>query len=249
MVEIQNISFSYGKKFALKNISFNIEKGECVGILGNNGSGKSTLITCINKIKTPQTGSVFINKIDILKLNRLETARNISYVAQKNESLQITVFDSILLGRKPYFNWSVSQKDIALCDKIIEKMGLSSFKLSYIDELSGGELQKVMLARALVQEPKLMLLDEPTSNLDPKNQYEMLSLVKDQTLKRGICSIIAIHDISLALRFCQKFLFLKNGEIYKYGDESIVTPETIKHVYEISSSVETVNGKKIVVID
>ena len=248
MIEIKNISFSYGSNEAVKNVSFTVKQGECVGILGNNGSGKSTLITCLNKIRTPKAGSVYIDKHDMLKMNRLETARRISYVAQKNEISQMTVFDSVLLGRKPYIKWAVSQEDIDICEEMIEKTGLSVFKLRYIDELSGGELQKVMLARALVQQPKLMLLDEPTSNLDPKNQYEMLALVRNLTIGRGISSIIVLHDLSLALRYCDRFLFLKDGAVYKYGDESIVTAETIKSVYGIAAAVEVVNGQKIVVI-
>jgi len=249
MIEIANVSFSYGKSEAVKDVSFNVEFGECVGVLGKNGSGKSTLITCLNKIRTPKAGSVYINNQDLLKMNRLETARHISYVAQKNEISQITVFDSVLLGRKPYIKWAVSQKDIDICDETIDKLGLSEFKLRYVDELSGGELQKVMLARALVQQPKLMLLDEPTSNLDPKNQYEMLAIVQSITATQNISAVIVLHDISLALRYCNKFLFIKNGEVYKYGDDSIVTAETINAVYDVDCTIEVINGRKIVIIN
>jgi len=249
MIEIRNISFSYGRLEAVKDVSFDVQAGECVGILGNNGSGKSTLITCINKIRTPLTGSVFIDKHDVHAMSRLETARRVSYVAQKNEMNQVTVFDSVLLGRKPYIKWAVSQEDIDICDEIIEKVGISAFKMRYIDELSGGELQKVMLARALVQQPKLMLLDEPTSNLDPKNQYEMMALVRDLTIERGISSIIVLHDLSLALRYCDRFLFIKDGEVYGYGDETIVTPEAIYDVYGVEASIEVISGRKIVVIN
>jgi len=249
MIEIKNISFSYGSNEAVKDISFAVEAGECVGILGNNGSGKSTLITCLNKILTPKTGSVLIDKSDILKKSRLEIARHVSYVAQKNEMSQITVFSSVLLGRKPYIKWAVSQEDIDICDETIEKIGLSAFRLRYLNELSGGELQKVMLARALVQQPTLMLLDEPTSNLDPKNQYEMMALVRSLTIERGISSVIVLHDLSLALRYCDRFLFLKDGAVFTYGDESTVTTETIEAVYGVSSAIEDVNGRKIVVIN
>jgi iron complex transport system ATP-binding protein len=248
MIEIKDISFSYGKNDVLKNVSFNVQAGECVGVLGNNGAGKSTLVTCLNKIRTPKTGSVFIDRHDVLQMNRLETARHISYVAQKNEMSQITVFDSVLLGRKPYIKWSVSQEDIDLCDSVIEQIGLSRFKLRYVNELSGGELQKVMLARALVQQPKLLLLDEPTSNLDPRNQYEMMALVQNLVKEHNISAIIVLHDLSLALRYCDRFLFLKDGTVYKYGDEAVVTSETIEAVYGITSAVEVINGRKIVVI-
>ena len=178
MIEVENISFAYAGNEVLKNISFTVQPGECVGVLGNNGAGKSTLITCLNRIHTPKTGRVRIDNQDVLKMKQREIARRISYVAQKNELSRTTVFDSVLLGRKPYIGWTVSQKDLDLCDEMIERVGMSEFKLRYVNELSGGELQKVMLARALVQQPKLLLLDEPTSSLDPKNQHGMLTLVQ-----------------------------------------------------------------------
>ena len=248
MIHVKNISFSYAENEVLKDISFDVKQGECVGILGNNGSGKSTLITCLNKINTPKTGSVFIDNKDILKMGRLETARCVSYVAQKNEISQITVFDSVLLGRKPYIKWAVSPEDLDICDAMIDQVGLSKYKLRYINELSGGELQKVMLARALVQQPKLLLLDEPTSNLDPKNQYEMLALVQKMVREKNISALIVIHDLSLALRYCDKFLFIKDGVVYRHGDESVITEETISTVYGIGAMVTEINGRKIVVI-
>lgn len=248
MIEIKNISFSYEENQVLKDISFDVQPGECVGILGNNGAGKSTLITCLNKIRTPKSGEVHIDSHDVLKMGRLETARCISYVAQKNELSQMTVFDSVLLGRKPYIRWAVSQDDLDLCDSMLEKVGLTNFKLRYINELSGGELQKVMLARALVQQPRLLLLDEPTSNLDPKNQHEMMALVRQLVQEQKISALVVIHDLTLALRYCDKFLFISNGVVYRYGDASIITEETIYDVYGIASTVIEVNGRKVVVV-
>lgn len=248
MIEIKNISYSYTEEAVLKDISFNVLPGECVAILGNNGSGKSTLITCLNRIRTPKHGELYIDKQDVLKMGRLEIARCISYVAQNSESSQMTVFDSVLLGRKPYIKWSVSPEDIELCDYMIDQVGMSKSKLKYINQLSGGELQKVMLARAFVQEPKLLLLDEPTSNLDPKNQYEMLKLVHDMVRDRNICALIVIHDLNLALRYCDKFLFIKDGYVYRYGDQSIITEDIISAVYGIESTITKVNSRKIVVI-
>ena len=248
MIEIKDISFSYGSNKVLSDISFDIGHGECIGVLGNNGAGKSTLVTCINKILAPETGEVYIDGQDILKMRRREIACLVSYVAQKNEINHMTVFDTVLLGRKPYINWAVSQEDIDICDEMIEQLGMSDFKLRYINELSGGELQKIMLARALVQQPKLLLLDEPTSNLDPKNQHEMMSLVKELSQKHGIGVLIVIHDLNLALRYCDRFLFIRDGSVYRYGDESVITPETISEVYGIGSEIAEINGRKIVVI-
>jgi len=251
MIEVKNISYSYGhnQHLTIKDISFDVNPGECVGILGTNGSGKSTLITCLNRIRIPKTGSVYINKQDIFKMSRTETAKRVSYVAQESEASQVTVFDSVLLGRKPYIKWAISQEDIDICNHTIEQIGMADYKLRYINRLSGGERQKAMLARALVQQPKLMLLDEPTSNLDPKNQYEMMALVKKLAAERSIGVIVVLHDVSLALRYCDKFLFMQRGSIYKYGDESIITEKTINDVYDIDSTITEVNGRKIVVIN
>lgn len=248
MIAVRNISFSYGRGDILKDISFDFQPGECVGILGNNGAGKSTLITCLNKIMTPRTGSLHIDSRNVMEMGRLETAKNISYVAQKNELSHTTVFDCVLLGRKPYIKWAVSQADIDICNETMEQVGVAEFKLCYINELSGGELQKVMLARALVQQPKLLLLDEPTSNLDPKNQYEMLALVRKLAGQRQIGVLIAIHDLNLALRYCDKFLLIKDGCVYRYGDESIITAEMISEVYGITSVVTMVGERRVVVI-
>lgn len=237
MVEISNISFSYGKNKILDNVSFTAQAGECIGILGNNGAGKSTLITCINRINTPSSGEIFVNGEAVHSMSRIELAKNVSYVAQKNEMNHTTVFDCVLLGRKPYIKWTVSDEDIELCNQMIEKVGLSEFQLRPIDELSGGELQKVMLARALVQQPKLLLLDEPTSNLDPRNQYEMMALVRSIAREQGITVFIVIHDLNLALRYCDRFVFMKDRGVYACGGVETMTPETIKAVYGMDADV------------
>jgi len=252
MIDVKNISYSYGGKDGdevLKDISFDVRPGEIVGILGTNGAGKSTLITCLCRIRTPKTGSVYVGSQDIFKMKRIDMARMISYVAQKNEISQMTVFDSVLLGRKPHMKLSVSGEDIDICERVINQIGIAEFKLRDIDKLSGGEQQKAMLARALVQQPKLLLLDEPTSNLDPKNQYEMLALVRKMALESNASVLMVLHDINLALRYCDRFLFLKSGEVYRYGDESIVTCQTIMDVYSVDSTIVEIKGRKTVVID
>lgn len=249
MIQIKDISFSYPDGDILKGVGFTAERGEVVGLLGNNGAGKSTLVTCLNRIRKPKSGTVFIDGKNALQMNRNELARTVSYVAQKNELTHSTVFDCVLLGRKPYITWSVSQEDLDICTRIMERVGLLDFQMRYVDELSGGELQKVMLARALVAQPKLLLLDEPTSNLDPKNQYEMMALVKELASEQGFTVITVIHDLNLALRFCDKFYFLKAGEGFSYGGIETVTADTLRSVYGIEADVLDVNGRKIVVIN
>lgn len=248
MIEVKNLSFAYGKRDILRDVSFKAESGEIVGILGNNGAGKSTLVTCLNRILKPKSGKIILNGKDAETLSKRELAQYISYVAQKNEQTQTTVFDSVLLGRKPYIKWSIGQEDIAVCDEIIERVGLSEMKLRALDELSGGELQKVMLARALVQQPKVMLLDEPTSNLDPKNQYEMMKLVRQVADEKNITVLVVIHDLSLAMRFCDKFLFMKEGKVFNYGDKSVLTDENIFPVYGMHAYIEKLHGVDVVIM-
>lgn len=248
MIEIKNISYAYGKNPILFNVSFTAEAGQCVGILGNNGAGKSTLITCINRILTPAGGDVLIDGKSVRDMSRGELARTIAYVPQKNEMSQTSVFDCVLLGRKPYIKWVVGQQDLDLCAAMIRRVGLEAFQLRSLHQLSGGELQKVMLARALVQQPKVLLLDEPTSNLDPRNQYEMMDLVRQIAKEQGITVLVVIHDLNLALHDCDRFYFLKDGVGYRYGGTEIVDQKTIEEVYGISARVMDVDDRKIVII-
>jgi len=249
MIEIRNISFAYGRQVVLENVGFTAQSGECVGILGNNGAGKSTLITCINRILRPQSGEVVIDGKPVWQMSRSEMARTIAYVAQKNEMSHAAVFDCVLLGRKPYMKWTVSPEDIALCEAVIRRVGLEDFQLRCVDELSGGELQKVMLARALVQQPKVLLLDEPTSNLDPRNQIEMMALVQQVAREQGITVLIVIHDLNLALRYCDRFYFLKDRRGYSYGGVETVTEQAIEDVYGIRAEIAEINGKKVVLLN
>lgn len=249
MIEVQNLSFSYGHHPVLSHVGFTAQSGECVGILGNNGAGKSTLITCINRIHTPDSGSVLIDGKAVGNMSRRELARSVAYVAQKNEMSQTTVFDCVLLGRKPYIRWAVGEEDLRLCTAMIHRVGLEALELRSLDELSGGELQKVMLARALVQRPKVLLLDEPTSNLDPRNQYEMMELVREVAREQHITVLIVIHDLNLALRYCDRFFFLKDGSGYRYGGLEVVDQHTIESVYGVCAKVMDVGGRRIVIIE
>ena len=248
MIELKNICFSYGKTRILHDISFLAEDGICVGILGNNGVGKSSLITCINRIHTPSSGEILIDGRNTSDFSRNELAKTVAYVSQKNEITRMTVFDCILLGRKPYIKWAVSQEDLDLCEEMLLRINMQKDRLRYIDELSGGEVQKVMLARALVQQPRILLLDEPTSNLDPRNQYEMMALVQELARENNLTVLVVMHDLNLALRYCDKFYMLKNGRGYSYGDISVMTGKAISEVYEIHAEVAEINNRKTVII-
>ena len=249
MIELRDVCFSYGKHDVLKHISMKADSGHCVGILGNNGVGKSTLITCVNRIRIPSSGDIVIDGKNTASFSRNEMARTVAYVAQKNEISRMTVFDCLLLGRKPYIKWSIGQEDLDTCEEMLTRVGMGDYKLRYIDELSGGEVQKVMLARALVQQPKVLLLDEPTSNLDPRNQYEMMALVKELAREKGLTALVVMHDLNLALRYCDRFFLLKDGKGYCYGDNSVMTRENLRAVYDIEAQVAEINGRKTIIIE
>lgn len=249
MIVVKDISFSYNSsdRLILDNVGFKLKAGECLAILGNNGVGKSTLLKSINRINEASSGSVIVNGKDMFTLSRREMAQNIAYVPQSTASPHIMVFDAVLLGRKPYIKWDVGDEDKQIASEIIERFGLSEYKARYLNELSGGELQKVVLARALAQQPVFLLLDEPTSNLDPKNQHEMLNTVKKLAVEHRMGIAIVIHDLNLAMRYCDKFLFLKAGRVYSYGGIETVTPEAIDDVYDMQTEIIEHRGIKIII--
>ena len=235
MVDVQNITFSYGRggPATLDHVSFRLEDGQCMAILGNNGAGKSTLLKCIDRIHRAREGAVLVDGEDVFAMSGRQMAQKIAYVPQNAASMQMTVFDAVLLGRKPYIQWDATAEDRAIVTRILRQMELEDYALRNVSELSGGEAQKVALARALAQEPRLLLLDEPTSNLDPHNQHEVLQLVRAVARERKICVILIIHDLNLAVRYCDRFLFLKNAGVYACGGLEVMTPRAIEAVYRM----------------
>ncbi|MDI3480707.1 MAG: iron complex transport system ATP-binding protein [Tepidanaerobacteraceae bacterium] len=246
ILSVNGLKFKYPGRRVLQDIDFSVEKGDCLAILGTNGVGKSTLLKCINRILKPQSGAVYIQEDEIFKLSRNELAQKVGYVAQKHESARLTVFDAVLLGRKPYIKWDASPKDMEVTRRVLKLMELEDYSLRYLDELSGGELQKVVIARALAQEPNILLLDEPTSNLDLKNQVEVIAIIKKVVKEQQIAAIVTMHDINLAIRFADKFIFLKNGTIFEAGGVEIITPENIEKVYSVPVAVEKFNNIPVV---
>jgi len=247
MIKIQDMDYAYGTKKVLNQISYDMEQGQCIAILGNNGAGKSTMLKCISGIYTTAKGCVYVAGKNVLKESRKEMAKQVAYVAQSNSGNAMTVFDAVLLGRRPYMKWDVSQEDHEICEEVITQMGIQDLKMRYLDQLSGGELQKVMLARALAQQPTLLLLDEPTSNLDPKNQYEVMATIRNIAKTKNIAVVIVIHDLNLAFRYCDRFLFLKDQELYQYGPIEEITPECIQEVYQIPVVLEQIHGVHIMI--
>jgi iron complex transport system ATP-binding protein len=190
---------------------------------------------------------IFVEDRDLKQMKSIEIAQKIGYVPQTSENGFVTVFDAVLLGRKPYIKWDVSRKDIELTEEILKIMGLEEYSLRYINELSGGELQKVVIARALVQEPQILLLDEPTSDLDLKNQLEVMKILREVSGTKNIASVVVMHDINLALRYSDKFIILKDGQVFTSGGKEVITPEIIKKTYGVDVHVTNFEGIPVVI--
>ncbi|MCW4023676.1 MAG: ABC transporter ATP-binding protein [Candidatus Bathyarchaeota archaeon] len=247
-LEIKDLEFSYKNgKVVLDNIQMEVGANELLTILGPNGVGKTTLLKCINGLLKSRNGTIMVDGEEIRKMRRVEVAKRVGYVAQRAEVCQITVFDSVLLGRKPHITWDVSKRDLQLVKDIIDKLDLNKFSLKYIDEISGGELQKVQIARALVQEPKVLLLDEPTSSLDLCNQHRIMSALVNVVKQNDLTAIMTMHDINLALRYSDKFLMIKDGTIFVAGTHEVITPQNIEAVYDLPVAVANYAGRPVII--
>mgnify|MGYP000991464987 FL=1 len=223
MLIVEDLKFSYrnGPEI-LRNISFSLEEGQFMAILGNNGAGKSTMLKCFNRILLAKKGHVRMGDQNLLQMPNREIAKRVAFVAQTVPDPQMTVRDVVMLGRRPYMRWGFTKEDHRIVHECMDQLGLTPLWGRFLNQLSGGERQKVMLARALAQQPEILLLDEPTSSLDLQNQYQVLEIVRNICHNIGISAIIVIHDLNLALRFCDRFLLLKDGQIYRYGDTFIL---------------------------
>jgi iron complex transport system ATP-binding protein len=245
--EVNGIKFSYRSKQVLNGVSFTVKADDVVSILGPNGVGKTTLIKCIGKVLTPKAGSVLIEGADLHRMRKKDIAKKIGYVSQRSETSKTTVFDSVLLGRKPHFEWDITEKDIRLVGRVLHLLGLDGLALNYVDEISGGEYQLVQIARVIVQQPKVILLDEATSSLDLSNQHRIMHLIKNIVKRNHMAAIMIIHDLNLAIRHSDKFVLMKDGLVYSAGGHEIITPENIKAVYNIDAYVESVRGIPVVI--
>ncbi len=247
MLTVNELKFMYRNKNVLKQIGFSIEQGQVIAVLGPNGVGKTTLLKCLNRILKPREGTVMLDNENLLDLSTMEIARRVGYVPQRVETGRLTAFDAVLLGRRPHIGWDVTTRDISMVDAIFTRLGMEALRLSYIDEMSGGELQKVAIARALVQEPKILLLDEPTSNLDLKNQVDILTTIRDIVHDHRIAAIMTMHDLNQALRFADTFIFIKNGTVHIHGNRDIVTPAIIEDVYGLPVIIGEFGGVRCVI--
>ena len=248
MLKIKDLHFRYSANAApvLKGASLELRQGEVGILLGKNGSGKTTLFKNILGIEKPESGSMQFGGENLLRMNRRERARRIAYVPQDIHFGALSVFDSILMGRISYFGLKASLDDYVAVEKIIADMGLQEFAHRNVDELSGGERQKIAIARAMAQEPKMMVFDEPTGNLDIANEQLIIEEARKLAREKHISILSSLHDLNQALYFGDKFFFLKDGVVKYAGGKEIVTEEVIKDIFDIDVRIVEINNQKVI---
>ena len=242
IINIEKLNYSYGRKEVLKELSLDIDENKLTGIIGPNGCGKSTLAKNIIKYINGKFESFKIMDTNIRELNHKKIAQLISYIPQKSLIISnISVFDYVLLGRFPLLknSWSnYSEKDYEIVENNINLLNIKELRDRNIETLSGGELQKALLARALAQEAKILLLDEPTSALDLNNAVEFMKILKNISIQKEISVIIIIHDLNLASLFCDSLIILKDGRFIEKGTpKEVINEKNIKSVYNLDCKV------------
>jgi iron complex transport system ATP-binding protein len=244
-IKVNNLEFGYSSTPVLKDVTMKLTESEILGIVGPNGAGKSTLIRCIDRILKPKQGTILLDEQEIKNMSMMEVARRIGYVPQTgSRTFPITVFDTVLMGRRPHLGWRSGDADIKKVVEVLKLMEIEDLAMSDLNELSGGQQQKVLIARALAQEASVLLLDEPTSNLDIKHQLEVMEIIKNLVATKKVSAIMAVHDLNLASRYTDRVIIMKLGRIIDAGTPSdVLTPENIRSVYDVEAEVINGNGR------
>lgn len=239
MIYVEDIAFRYETDSIIRDITADFSDERLTGIIGPNGVGKSTLLKCMVRLLKPCQGAIYLDDRDLFAIRARELAKLQAYVPQNSSLIfQMPVKEYVTLGRRPYVEWSLKKEDMEIVDEMMDYLSIQSMADKYMNEISGGEKQKVMLARALVQQPDVLMLDEPTSALDIRHQLEVMELLRKISKEKKCAVIIVMHDLMLVARYCDKVILMKDGEIYASGTPlDTITEENVRQVYGIHTRI------------
>lgn len=241
LLEVRDLNKYYDDGYhAVRGVSYSIPAGMLVGLIGPNGCGKSTMMKCINRMHDASSGDILVDGESVLKKTPSEIAKIVSTVpAELRNSFGLTVFETVMLGRYPYLKnvWWETEDDESVVEDALRKFGVLHLQDRQLNMLSSGEMQRVLIAKAYVQEPRLMLVDEPTSHLDMKYKLDVMEYL-NAMVKKDMTILVAEHDISLMARYCDLCIIMKKGEIVAIGNpKEVITPDLIREVYDVDASV------------
>ncbi|MCI6957482.1 MAG: ABC transporter ATP-binding protein [Candidatus Faecousia sp.] len=248
MLSVENVTFRYRRQGpdVLRGVNLELKPGEIGILLGRNGSGKTTLFQNILGILNPRSGTIRFEGEDLRSLSRAQRARRIAYVPQDIRFGALSVFDSVLMGRVAYFGMKAGQADYLAVEKILRDMGLEDFAQRNVEELSGGERQKIAVARAMAQEPKLMVFDEPTGNLDIANEQQIIREAKRLAREKHIAILSSLHDLNRAMEFGDRFFFLKDGVVKYTGGRECFREDVLRDIFDIDVKIAQVDGQPVI---
>ena len=249
MLEIHDLRFRYGRRapWVLDGVDLTLRDGEIGVLLGKNGSGKTTLFKNILGIQKPESGSLRFDGEDLLAMKRSERARRIAYVPQSIHFGALSVFDTVLMGRVSYFGYKAGCEDEAAVEAILRDMKLEDFAARNVEQLSGGERQKIAIARALAQEPRMLVFDEPTGNLDIANEQLIIEEARRVAGEKGIAILTSLHDLNQALTLGERFFLMRDGKIRYTGGPEILTEHAIREIFDAQVRIAEIEGKRIVI--
>ncbi|MGE4505317.1 MAG: ABC transporter ATP-binding protein [Desulfovibrionaceae bacterium] len=242
MLELHDVSVCLRGRTIVRDISLSVEGGSVCALIGPNGAGKSTLVKAVSGLLAPSGGSIAVDGRPLSGACRRELARLVSYLPQKTTPVPCSVFDAVLLGRKPHFNWRPGRDDRAQVERVVEEFGLGPLRDACATRISGGEFQKMLIARSLVQGARVLVLDEPINHLDIKNQVEIMDLITRLTRERGLITLIVLHDLNLAVRHADSVLLIREGRPVYCGETAGLSPRALSEAYEIPVTLREVGG-------
>jgi len=249
-IELENLGFKYGGSLVFKEINVLLDAPNLTCIIGPNGVGKSTLMHCINKILKPLDGLVRLDDIDIQSIGLKDLAKCIGYVPHlSSDTFAMNVMDTVLMGRHPHSELNTTDKDIHIAADNLKLLGIENLSMRNSDELSAGQHKKVMIARGLAQEPKILMLDEPTAYLDINQQIQTMKLLRKMTREKEISILVTCHDLNITARYADRIIMLANESVYASGTaKETITVENIKAVYDVDCQIIDIEGRPHVIL-